>query len=842
MQEWRPLAGVTPRRDRWIEWIVTHDRVVLLVAALLTVVAALVAAGLRVDTDLRRLLPRDHEVVVNLETIEKTFGSTGSVNVVVKGANAEARHDFTRALAKRLEGHRLLRDVDYRLPSDFFVEHALYYLSKAEMAQLSELIEAWLHFESCSVGDHCLTPGDPEARDRLERFVQDKRNEAADRTGFSDLYERDGIDANVLLLRPLEPAASLDFAHRVTDEMRKEARETYESNANGWVEQGVTYNIVGPYVNKADEHNIIRADVVRAVAFALSGVILVLYLLFRSMRAVIVLLVPLACGVAWSLAAARLVVGDLTLMTSLISTVVMGAGVDAGIHFFVRARRARQSHADREAIREAFRGLVVPLLVASSTTIGAFAIMAMSDFPAFREFGIISAMGVALCLVAMVTVFPALASLIGIKPAKTKARLASSLARIVLARPRVVLSTLVMVSLVAVMGAREIDFEYNGRALQSDHTRHATEADTRLISQIFQRDIHAGVLVRPTLEAARTTLEQSRARRERFLRANISVVAELFAVSDLLPEPEIDLHARAVEIAGLLEEDTLEELEEIAGIPASQRRYSSADEDWDDEGDSVADSSGEDEGRLSKQDAKTLLRMVEAQPFTVEDLPPLLLQTLRSDDGAYGVFAYPAFDAADMKRGVSFTQETRSYVDDGSLFVGETTVYAAMFLMLRHEAPIVLGMAAVLITLLVYWQLRSARQALLTLLPLAVAFVWLIGIMGALDLRFTLFNLPILPAILGIGVDNGVYLTDRIRRTKSEAGGLLKSLEETGGAIMAAMATTAIGFAAFMVADSAGVRGIGVTAVLGIALAGLAATLLLPTIVGAVRNRSEQRG
>jgi hypothetical protein len=124
----------------------------------------------------------------------------------------------------------------------------------------------------------------------------------------------------------------------------------------------------------------------------------------------------------------------------------------------------------------------------------------------------------------------------------------------------------------------------------------------------------------------------------------------------------------------------------------------------------------------------------------------------------------------------------------------------------------------------------------MTLVPLALALWWLVGVMGSIDLRFTLFNLPILPAILGIGVDNGVYLTDRIRRTKHETRGLERSLQEAGSAIMAAMATTAIGFAAFMVADSAGVRGIGAVAVLGIVFAALAATLVLPTATGLARG------
>ena len=483
------LAETKPKRDRWIDWILANHRLVLVAAALLTTLAGYIASQLQVDSDLRRLLPGDHEVVVNLEKIEETFGSTGSVNVVVKGEDAEARHAFTVALAEALQGHELLRDVDYRLPSDFFVEHALYYLSSEDMAELNERIEAWQHYEACSVGDHCLTDPDPEAPDRLEKFVDDKRTEAQERTGFVDMYEREGIDANVVLLHPLEPAASLAFAKQVTDEMRRITKEVFERPDALWSDGAVTYNIVGPYINKADEHAIIKRDTFRAGGVALFGVVLVLYLLFRSRRAVIILLVPLSCGVFWSLAAARIVVGDLNTMTSLISTVVMGAGVDAGIHFFVRARRARRELDNDEAIRVAFRGLIVPLLVASSTTVGAFAIMATSDFPAFREFGIIAAMGVALCLLAMTTVLPALAALVGIKRTKKPApRPNSGVVALLLARPGVVLVVLAVLSAVAALGARQVDFEYNGRALQSDHNprRHRSGHQAGL------RDLPAG--------------------------------------------------------------------------------------------------------------------------------------------------------------------------------------------------------------------------------------------------------------------------------------------------------------------------------------------------------------
>ena len=167
-----------------------QHRIVLLVALVVTAVAGVFATRLEVDGDLRRLLPRNHEVVEAIEEIEKTFGSTGSVNIVVRGTSAEARHAYSDAVAEALEGNPSLRDFDYRLPSDFFTTHALYYLTESEVTDRQERIDAWQHSEmSAGMPDAFLLEPDPEAKDRLEEFIRAKKKEARERTGFADYYE-----------------------------------------------------------------------------------------------------------------------------------------------------------------------------------------------------------------------------------------------------------------------------------------------------------------------------------------------------------------------------------------------------------------------------------------------------------------------------------------------------------------------------------------------------------------------------------------------------------------------------------------------------------------------------
>jgi len=808
-------------------------RLVLVLALLLTALAGWYASHLRIDSELRALLPAKDPVLVNLDRIETSFGALGSVNIVVKDGSQAQRHAFADAIAERLERSELVRDVEYRLRSDFFAEHALYYLSDPEMEELDEHVQAWTHYELCKAEpDVCLEPPDESAPEALRKFVRQKQDAALGKTAFRDYFERDGLEALVLLVHPTGASSDLDFSQRVTVEMRQLVAEVHGQAGAPWAGP-MTVNIVGPYIIKADERATISEDMLKSGGFGFLGVMLILYLLLRSGRAVFTLLIPLVCGVVWSMAFTQLVLGHLNTLTSLISTVVMGMGIDAGIHFLLLVREEQAGVSDREAIAVAFGGLIVPLLVASGTTLGAFAVMASSAFPAFQEFGLIAGSGVGLCLLAMITVYPAALCLSGVKRvAPRRADAGGLLNRVVLRRPGLTLAVVALLTGLATYGARQVDFENNGRSLQSDRTRAQVEQDIFLISKIFGKDIHAGILVVDSLEQGRAVLAAARADHARKLADGTTTVAELFGAPDLLPDPAIDVARRSAAIAAITEdipENTWTRLEERAANK-----------------DAAKDQPGEDaRNGLSAEDARRLQRMLKAEPASLEMLPPAVLDRVRSPDGKFAIYAYPNFDAADITRGVAFMAETAAYTaplaDQAGaaerVFVGETTVYAMMYRMMLSEAPFVLGAAASLIALLVLVQLRSFGQTLLTLLPLALGMLWLIGLMGLLDVRFTLFNIPILPAILGIGVDNGVYLTDRIRRLHGEPGGLANALGGTGVAILAATATTVMGFAAFMIADNGGLRGIGKLAVMGISIAACTALLVLPSIAALFARR-----
>jgi predicted exporter len=155
------------------------------------------------------------------------------------------------------------------------------------MDELDERVQAWAHYELCRAEpDVCLEKPDPAAAEALRSFVRAKQDAALARTRFRDYFERDGIDALVLLAHPRGASSDLDFSQAIAAEARAAVAEVLRPSGRRVVGSDLTFNVVGPYIVKADERVTISGDMVKSGTFGFLGVVLILYLLLRSGRAV----------------------------------------------------------------------------------------------------------------------------------------------------------------------------------------------------------------------------------------------------------------------------------------------------------------------------------------------------------------------------------------------------------------------------------------------------------------------------------------------------------------------------------------------------------------------------
>lgn len=138
------------------------------------------------------------------------------------------------------------------------------------------------------------------------------------------------------------------------------------------------------------------------------GLVLVTALLwidFRTVRHTLLSLTPLAIGIAWMLAAMATLGIPLNFMNIFVTTMIIGIGVDYGLHVLHRYREARdQGEAElRRALVETGNAIVVAAL----STICGFGSLAFSHYPGLRSMGYVAILGAGGTALAAITLLPA---------------------------------------------------------------------------------------------------------------------------------------------------------------------------------------------------------------------------------------------------------------------------------------------------------------------------------------------------------------------------------------------------------------------------------------------------
>jgi predicted exporter len=97
----------------------------------------------------------------------------------------------------------------------------------------------------------------------------------------------------------------------------------------------------------------------------------------------------------------------------------------------------------------------------------------------------------------------------------------------------------------------------------------------------------------------------------------------------------------------------------------------------------------------------------------------------------------------------------------GVSITGPERVESEILKVVKEDLFILTPFSFVIILLLVLSHFRTWKITLLTLTPLVMGLVWMLGAMALLDIRINFINAVILPMIIGMGIDNSVHLMHR---------------------------------------------------------------------------------
>ncbi|MEE8294673.1 MAG: MMPL family transporter, partial [Sphingomonadales bacterium] len=240
------------------------------------------------------------------------------------------------------------------------------------------------------------------------------------------------------------------------------------------------------------------------------------------------------------------------------------------------------------------------------------------------------------------------------------------------------------------------------------------------------------------------------------------------------------------------------------------------------------DVSLEEEG-LGEGNLQRYLDIGQVEP---DDLPEGLKRVYQGLPETEGFLMYifnsVSMYKADLAR--QFADDIREIEVDGKKYypATEALIFVDMLSLMKDEAVIAISAVIIVTFLMLFLFFRNIRNALIVLSPTLAGLLILSGLMGLFDVRLSIFNMVILPTIIGIGVDNGIHIYHRYRE---EEGSVMKVLFTTGSAAAITTITTALGFSGMLSANMGGLRSLGILATLGLAACLFTSWTLLPAFL-----------
>ena len=886
----------------------TRRVAVLAVALVLVVAAAALIPGIRVSTSRYGLVAADNPYQARLLGFYDKFGFPDAPTLVVAGGSPQQRRAIVDDLSRELETVEALQGRVFGRMQPEVLAEVLFLQDPAALVEFSQRLPPSLPLRDVvqgglagwmgaleqlllsglgtadrgKAGDGAGAPADgasageeqlPQVLGALRALANALRNHLEGGDVFADLplsqalQGREGIDAHgylvagdgALHLVTLFPDLPDDEAQALEPLVQRirDVRDDVLANHPPELRAPLT----GVPALAVDELRLLRRGLVESSIVAAIGVYVLCLLFFRSLRQATIALLPLGVGILCTLGIVRLLYGELNLITSSFVAVLLGLGIDFSVHIISRTNEGlRDGLPAGEAVIAAVRKAGPGIVTGTIATSLAFLTIITTEFTAYAQLGVITAVGLGAIMVSTFFLLPAVTAATpqgGKVPAKT-----SWFGVVPVVIRRFQWPILVLAVATGIAGAFALPkIRYNPNHF--DFLPGSTESAQAL--KLLENDPIGSPLfanlAAPSVEEARVMVERLR---------DLDTVSGVQTATDLLPPLAADrlaalrllfggdaqpdfaaLRDRKVDPEGLARqvrnvEDALDEIRfalnqggrDTAAVEQTLQAFEALRK-------TLLQGDAEVRTRLAALEqtlAQVLSRawttaraVAQRGSYLPSDLPPLFRRRFAAKDGsALAIYAVAKGDVWDPEIGGHFVKDIEA-IDPSASGQAISAV--------EHNRMIVEGFekaalyATVLILVVLVIDFRSIVDALLALAPTLLGWLWMLGIMATVGLRFDVANIVVLPVVIGIGIAFGVHLMHRCRESEGITrgpGDLDEIVRGTGGAVITAALTTMIGFGALMVGEYGAFKTLGSVMVLGIATTLVASVCVLPAILRAL--------
>ena len=621
---------------------------------------------------------------------------------------------------------------------------------------------------------------------------------------------------------------------------------------------GVRAGVTGQKALDEDEKETALGDMSLATTLALMGLAALLVIFWRSIKRPLLEMTVLVVALSLTFGLTTLFVGHLNLLSVTFAPMLLGLGIDYGVHWFARYEEERQhpGTSTRKALEVAMSCVGPPILLAGICASLSFLPLALTGFKGLAELGVICAIGLFVATATTLCLLPALIVLSerqrGGRRRNTTSRDMRPLIRNTRKKSLIVVAVAALVSVVSLWGALKVHFDLNMLHLQSRNAE-SVVWENRLIHASRYPSIYGALFAHSEKE----TEEKSRALER------LSTVSEVQTIFKILPPDQERKIAVLREMRPLLAGITsiplpsgqvdLQALEDILARIRFKMAASAVDQGTakplQGEMAQVRDLIDSIRGDLNSPNrAQVLARLdrfqrhmiadlndklsllianMETRPMRVSDLPAALRDRFVGPNNLYLLRVFPKGNIWEPTFLSTFVRDIQSIDPDASGDPVTLSIFTKAF----RDACIKAALYAVIfIFAFLILTLRSPVSIFTALLPLFVGTLWTFGLMHLFGVDLNLANSVFLPLVVGAGVEYGVIIVQRWRQQRPYAGSWSLPRSTGMGVILAGLTTT-LGFGSLTLSGHRGIHSLGLLSTIGSLSVLIASVLFLPALL-----------
>jgi len=412
--------------DRTVAHFVTHRRpVVFTIVACLVVASLLVIIfGLRFNSDILDLLPKNFDSVQAFKTTDREFTNARQITFALRSddpALEQTVANFCDALRKQpwvvrvtdappIESPDGIEDLQSRLAVPLLLNldptafaNAMKLLQPARIAARLHLLRAQM--ETGGPMSSANIKLDFDALGLVQEAMRPMANSLSEDPNASPFISDDGS----MHLVVVETNQTGIGPHECQALMRTVDAFVASFLANSPLKPGILITGRNAFVDEISRA--MRFDIVSTLLGSVILVSVVFFIGFRRFLPLVALMHVLLLCCVIAIAAGGLIFHELNLITIGLCSILVGLGVDFGMLLYGSYQSQRNAGVEHEeAIARSLRQLGEGIFIGALTTAAAFVSFILSDCSAFAQLGTLIAIGILFASVLMMTVFYACVS------------------------------------------------------------------------------------------------------------------------------------------------------------------------------------------------------------------------------------------------------------------------------------------------------------------------------------------------------------------------------------------------------------------------------------------------